>query len=62
MYAPVVMRFRSVSVELDAEATGYCRTVESDPSVHEWIRQGLAVTCCVDEDELDWLSEPVMDL
>ncbi len=60
--APVVMRFRSVSVELDAGATGYCCTVESDPSVDEWICQGLAETRCVDADERDWPSEPVMDL
>ena len=59
MYAPVVMRFRSVKVNLSAAATRYCQTVESDPSVREWIERALKETHVVPEDELDWLSEPV---
>ena len=62
MYAPVVMRFRGIPVDLDARATDYCRTVERDPSVREWIRRGLAESHVVDEDELDWPSEPVTDI
>ena len=62
MYAPVVMRFRSISVGLDADAANYCRTVECDLSVREWIRRGLAETHRVDEDELDLPSEPVTDI
>lgn len=62
MYAPVVMRFRSVPVDLYADAKSYCRTVESDPSIREWIRRGLAENHRVDEDELDWPSEPVTDI
>ena len=59
MYAPVVMRFRSIPVDLDADAVEYCRTVEDCPSVREWICLGLAETHRVDEDELDWPSEAV---
>lgn len=62
MYAPVVMRFRSIEVELDANATAYRRTLESDPSVREWIRRGLAEDHRVDEDEIDWPSESVTEI
>ncbi len=62
MYAPVVMRFRSILVDLDDDTAGYCSAVECDPSVREWIRRGLAETHRVDEDELDWPSEPVTDI
>ena len=62
MYAPVVMRFRSVPVELDDHAAEYCRTMESDPSVREWIRLALAESHIVPEDELDWPSEPVTEI
>lgn len=62
MYAPVVMRFRSIPVDLDDDAAGYCSTVESDPSVREWIRRGLEETHRVDEDELDWPSKPVTEI
>ncbi len=58
MFAPVVMRFRSVEVKLDAVAMQYCRTVEKDPSVREWVRRGLQESHRVDEDELDWPSVP----
>ena len=62
MYAPVVMRFRSVPVELDASAADYCRTMEADPSVREWIRLALAETRIVGEDELDWPFEVVTEI
>ncbi len=62
MYAPVVMRFRSVPVELDTGAAEYCRTVETDPSVREWIRLALLETRIVEEDELDWPSEAVTEI
>ena len=52
MYAPVVMRFRSIPVDLYADTADYCRTMECDPSVREWIRRGLAESHQVDEDEL----------
>ncbi len=58
MFAPVVMRFRSVAVSLGEVATEYCRTVERDSSVREWIRQALLEDHVVVEDELNWPSEP----
>jgi len=58
MYAPVVMRFRSVEVELDNCAAHYCHTVNSDSAVRQWIRMALKETHRVEEDELDLPSEP----
>jgi len=36
MYAPVVSRFRTYKVELDAEAQAYCDAVWSWPAMQEW--------------------------
>ncbi len=36
MYAPVVSRFRTYKVELDAEAQAYCDAVWSFPPMQEW--------------------------
>jgi glutathione S-transferase len=36
MYAPVVSRFRTYKVELDAEAQAYCDAVWSWPPMQEW--------------------------
>jgi len=36
MYAPVVSRFRTYKVELDAGAQAYCETVWSFPPMQEW--------------------------
>jgi len=58
MYAPVVMRLRSIAVKLTEVSMEYCRTVENDPSVSEWIRQAFAETHVEPVDELDWPSEP----
>ncbi|MCY4419902.1 MAG: glutathione S-transferase [Gammaproteobacteria bacterium] len=60
--APAIMRFRSVNVELDETATAYCRTMDECPSIREWICLALAETHRVDEDELDWPSEPVTEI
>ena len=61
MYAPVVMRFRSVAVDLDQVAQSYCDTMNGDDSVLEWIRRGQAETHEVVEDELDWPGESATD-
>jgi glutathione S-transferase len=36
MYAPVVSRFRTYKVDLDAGAQAYCDAVWSYPSMQEW--------------------------
>ncbi len=59
MFAPVVMRFRSVEVPLDDLSTAYCETMNADPSVRAWIALGLAETFEVPEDELDWPGEAI---
>ena len=37
MYAPMCTRFITYDVKLDAECTGYCRTILAMPFVQEWI-------------------------
>ncbi len=62
MFAPVVMRFRSVAVDLDNDAIRYCQTMNNDASVREWIRRGLAESHIVEEDELEWPSTPIKQI
>lgn len=62
MYAPVVTRFRSISVDLEDHATQYCDTVNLDSSVRRWIQLALKESHRVDQDELDWPAEPVIEI
>ena len=59
MYAPVVMRFRSAEVELDPVSQAWCDTVNRCDAMRLWLEQALAETDVLEEDELDWPSEPV---
>ena len=59
MYAPVVMRFRSVEVELDDVALEYCETVNRCESVRQWLKLALAEDHIVKEDEIDWPGESI---
>ena len=52
MYAPVVMRFRTYGVGLGAEAAAYCEAMRGARGVDAWIREALAETEFVPEDEL----------
>ena len=59
MFAPVVMRFRSVEVDLDPPSAGYCQTMNACESVKHWISLAYGESDTVVEDELDWPSEPI---
>jgi glutathione S-transferase len=37
MFAPVVTRFRTYGVKLDADADAYCKTVLAYPAMKEWV-------------------------
>lgn len=37
MYAPVVTRFLTYDVALDADCSAYCRTIMSMPAMQEWM-------------------------
>jgi glutathione S-transferase len=37
MFAPVVSRFRTYAVEMDAEAKAYCDAIEAWPAYQEWL-------------------------
>ena len=41
MYAPVVTRFRTYGVALDADCEGYCRTILAWPDMAKWIDDAL---------------------
>lgn len=59
MYAPVVMRFRSVEVALDENARTYCETMHLEPSVQRWIEMAYAEPDVLAMDELEWDSEEI---
>jgi glutathione S-transferase len=59
MFAPVVMRFRSVEVDLDDIARDYCATINSCESVRQWISLGYLEQDIVVQDEIDWPGEPI---
>ena len=58
MYAPVVMRFRSFELELDAVSRAYCDAVAAHPALLEWIELGRQESEVVAMDEIDWPGEP----
>lgn len=41
-YAPVVFRFRSYGVELDAQAKAYCDAMANEPRVARWVAAAMA--------------------
>ena len=51
MYAPVVMRFRTYGVALGPEAAAYCEAMRAARGVDAWVREALAETEIVPEDE-----------
>ncbi len=53
MYAPVVMRFRSVNVELDFVSQEYCDTVRKCSAVKIWLAEASQETEVVQADELE---------
>jgi glutathione S-transferase len=60
MYAPVVMRFRSIDVELNKIAMNYCATVNACDSIRLWVSLGFDETEVVAQDELDWPGEIIV--
>ena len=57
MYAPVVMRFRSVDLDLDDTSRAYYETMHECPAVQRWLAEGRVEEDVLDEDEIDWPSE-----
>ena len=54
MYAPVVARFHTYAVEVNALARAYMDAVMDLPAWREWQTQALAETWVLPEDEVDW--------
>lgn len=59
MFAPVVMRFRSVTVELDDDALEYCDTVSNSDAVQRWIDMAYQERDIIAVDELAGESEQI---
>ena len=59
MYAPVVMRFRSMDLELNANSREYYDTMHACPAVQRWLAEGRVETETIEEDELDWSSRDI---
>jgi glutathione S-transferase len=52
MYAPVVTRFRTYGVTLDADAEAYCKTVLAHPAMRDWIDGAKQEPWSIAKDEL----------
>lgn len=59
MYAPVVMRFRSIEIELDSVSQTYFDSMHQSSAVQLWLEQGKQEKDVVKEDELDWPFEDI---
>jgi glutathione S-transferase len=53
MYAPVVLRFQTYDIKLDAVCTAYCQRILTLPAMAEWIAAALNE----DEEELEFEGE-----
>ena len=51
MFAPVVTRFTTYDVSLDADCAAYCTTITAMPAMQEWIAAAKA-----EPDELEELD------
>jgi glutathione S-transferase len=54
MYAPVVTRFLTYHVKLDAECAAYCRTIMALPEMVEWVHAAKLEPEDVDELEVEF--------
>ncbi|MCY4051010.1 MAG: glutathione S-transferase [Gammaproteobacteria bacterium] len=61
MYAPVVMRFLSINIELDLVSQEYCHTVCQCDAVKRWLAEAFQETEIVSEDELHHPSISLLD-
>jgi glutathione S-transferase len=51
MFAPVVHRFRTYAIEVEAEAKAYMAAMMALPSFQQWTREGLAETLVIEKFE-----------
>ena len=54
MYAPVVWRFHTYTVEVNAVARAYMRTLMALPAWHEWRDAARREPWVLPHDEVDW--------
>ena len=58
MYAPVVVRFIGYDVALNPEAEEYASTVYQSVALQEWIERGRQEPEVIEDEEVDWESQP----
>ena len=54
MYAPVVTRFITYGVPLDAACTAYCQTIMALPAMQEWVTAACQEPAEIDELEAEF--------
>ena len=54
MYAPVVTRFRTYDVKLDAQCTAYCESILALPDLEEWIEAAKLESEDIDELDMEF--------
>ena len=54
MYAPVVMRFKTYHVALDAVGSAYCQAIQALPAVKEWVRAALREAEDIEELDMEF--------
>jgi glutathione S-transferase len=54
MYAPIVSRFHTYAVEVDAAGRAYMEAVMALPAWSEWLADALEEPWVLPEDEVDW--------
>jgi len=54
MFAPVVSRFHTYAVDVNATARSYMEAVMALPAWRDWLEGALAETAVLPEDEVDW--------
>ena len=52
MYAPVVLRFNTYGIDVDAAAAAYIAHVIGAPAMREWVATAKAETEIIDHDEV----------
>ena len=54
MYAPVVTRFLTYDVPLDAPCQAYCRTIMAMPEMQEWVAAAKAEPDTIEELDMEF--------
>jgi len=54
MFAPVVTRFLTYDIKLDARCTAYCKTIMAMPEMKEWVAAAKLEPDEIEELDMDF--------